>query len=83
MSLKIIFRMTRLTESLVEVHVGDLIKVETLHNKVITYYLVLGIEPTEDPKLVSYKAIADGRLTTFRRWKKYIARESVISCTEA
>ena len=74
--------MTPLTESLVEVHVGDLIKVETLHNKVVTYYLVLGIEPTEDPKLVSYKAIADGKLATFRRWKKYMSSSSVISCLE-
>ena len=73
--------MTPLPRNIVEVHVGDLIKVETVYGKSVTYYLILGIEPTEDPKNVSYRAIADGKMATFRRMKKYMSKSSVVSRT--
>ena len=74
--------MIPLAKNVVEVRTGDLISVTTLHNSTVTYYLVLKIEPTEDPKLVSYMAIADGKLSTFRRMKKYMSTSSVVSRTD-
>ena len=62
--------MTLLTKKNDEVELGDLVKVDALMTNTCHFYLVIGIEEEEDPSLVSYKALHDGKIVMLRKMTK-------------
>jgi hypothetical protein len=64
--------MTLLTKKNDEVELGDLVKVDALMTDTCHFYLVIGIEIEDDPSLVSYKALHDGKIVMLRKMTRRI-----------